>query len=115
MNSERYPPPHPQSQHPLASAAPAPAPAPVAPEGEFQKASRGDSQTAAGNRPSQQAKAERDERRGRRQPTKGRFAGQRRLLRSHNLDLKGTAIMHSGIDTQMGKLCGRGKKIERKA
>jgi hypothetical protein len=34
---------------------------------------------------------------------------------SHNLDIRGTAVMHRGIGTQRGKLCGRGKKNERKA
>ena len=52
INSERYPPPRPLSQHQAASAsaAAAPASAPVAPEGEFQDASRGDSQAAVRGR-----------------------------------------------------------------
>jgi len=80
MISERHPPPRPAPATPgPASAAAAPAPAPVAPEGESLKASRGDCRAAAGNRPIQQAKAERAECRGRRQPTKDRLVGQRKI------------------------------------
>ena len=62
INSERYPPPRPLSQHQAASAsaAAAPVPAPVAPKGEFRKAIAAATaeQQLASNSLSQQTKAE---------------------------------------------------------
>jgi len=72
-----------------------------------------------GNRPSQQAKAERAERRGRRQPTKGRLAGQRKIATVSQFGCGDTSeaqlLCTEALALIRGKLCGRGKNNERKA
>ena len=106
-------PPRPLSQHQAASAsataAPASAPAPVAHEGEFRKASRGDSRAAIGSHPIQQVKAEWAERRGGGSQQKAGWQAEERLLRSHDLDLRDTAVMHRAIGTHEGEAVWQGE------
>jgi hypothetical protein len=104
-------------QHQAASAAAAPASAPVAPEGEFQDASRGDSQAAVRGRnprqPSEPASksgtgAKAEEAANIRpigRPKKDCY-GLTIWLQGH---LRGTAVKHKGIGTHEGEAVWQGE------
>ena len=114
MNSERYPLPR-----PLFHITRQPQPQPQQqqqpqPQHRLLPRSNSRKQAAAtaeqqGDRPSQQAKAKRAERRaGGGGQQNADWQAKERLLRSHNLDLKGTAVMHRGIDTHEGEAVWQG-------